>query len=102
MIAEEKSLDKIEFTIRQLLKKHHKLEPGEFEFKYKYDLTSLFEAFNYLKISSIARVAGVNGSLLRQYVTGAKQASPAQAKRIETAIHKIGNELLRASVQGSA
>src|SRR5690349_1375166 len=89
IVAEERSLDKVETKIRQLLKKYHGISTGASEFQYKYDLSSLFEAFNYLKISSIANIAGVNSSLLRQYVTGNKHASQVQAKKIEDAIRKI-------------
>lgn len=98
IIADEKSLEKLEMKMKELLKDFHGIEPNDIGFKHSYDLSSLFEKFNYLKISSIAEIAGVNASLLRQYVIGNKQASEQQAKKIEGAIHKVGKELQNTKV----
>lgn len=59
----------------------------------KYDLEAFFTEHGYLKISSIAEYAGINPGLVRQYASGVKHPSAEQAKKIETAIHKIGNDL---------
>jgi predicted transcriptional regulator len=76
----------------------HKLDPNEIVFDLQYDLTALFQQFNYLKITAIAEKANLNATLLRQYVTGIKHASPQQAKKVEVAIHKIGKELAKITV----
>jgi predicted RNase H-like HicB family nuclease len=68
------------------------------EFTYSYDVQAFFEAFSALKITEIARLAGLNASLLRQYATGAKHPSQTQAKRIEYAIHTLGEQLTKVSV----
>ena len=93
IVADEKSLDKLEITMKRLLKDFHEVTAEEIQFKHSYDLSSLFEKFHYLKVSSVADFAGINASLLRQYVTGNKHASATQAKKIQGAIHKIGKEL---------
>lgn len=93
IVADEKKLEKLESKMRDLLHSFHELNPSTIIFKHSYDLSSLFEKFNYLKISTVAEYAGLNASLLRQYVIGNKQASARQAKKIEQAIHKIGKEL---------
>ncbi|WP_127132496.1 hypothetical protein [Pseudoflavitalea rhizosphaerae] len=100
IVADEKSLEKLEDKIREMLKGFHKVKPSEISFKHSYDLSALFEKFSYLKISNVAELAGINASLLRQYVTGNKQASSLQAKKIETAIHRIGKELQNIQVYG--
>jgi len=91
----------LEQKMVRLLKKFHGLDPSEIQFQYKYDLSSLFEAFDFLKISNIAKIAGLNASLLRQYVVGNKQASATQAKKVEAAIHKLGKELSALQIYGA-
>lgn len=93
IVVEEDDLKTVEAKIIQLLKKHHGLMKESFVFKYEYDLSSLFEKFEFLKITTVAKMAGLNDSLLRQYVTGNKNASPAQAKKIENTLHKIAKDL---------
>jgi hypothetical protein len=100
IVDEARSLVKLEDKIKKLLKQFHALHPDDVKFEYRYDLTSLFEKFDYLKISNIAATAGINASLLRQYVTGNKQASASQAKKIESTLQKIGRELLSVQVYG--
>ena len=76
----------------------HKIDPKDVVFEHQYDLTALFEQFNYLKITAIAERANLNAALLRQYVTGIKHASAKQTKKVEDAIHKIGKELSNIAV----
>jgi hypothetical protein len=98
IVDEANDIPSLEKKIRKALKNFHGLNPDEIEFDYRYDLTVLFEKFNYLKISIVAELAGINASLLRQYVTGVKHPSAAQAKKIEDTIHKIGKELKQVHV----
>lgn len=46
-----------------------------------------------LKQTKIAELSGINPGLLRQYASGVKHPSPAQAKRIEVSIHQLADEL---------
>ena len=64
------------------------------EFDYKMNLTSFFELVPELKISSIAKKANMNESLLRQYKNGLTTASREQTRRIQEAVHELGRELL--------
>lgn len=93
IVAEATTIPKLQTQLKKLLKANHGLKPNEIDFDIKYDLTVLFEKLDYLKISNVARLANVNASLLRQYVSGVKFPSPAQALKIEEAIHQIGEEL---------
>ena len=100
IVEESETLGELEVRIKQTLFKYHKLRPEDVILNCKYDLSALFQKFSYLKISNVAKMAGVNASLLRQYVIGEKQASAKQAKKIEIAIHEIAKELLAINVYG--
>lgn len=63
-------------------------------FSYSMDLSSFFHLVPELKISSIAKKAKMNESLLRQYKNGLTTASQEQTKKIEQAVHELGRELL--------
>ena len=64
------------------------------EFEYKYDIASFFECFKFIGVSSFAKYAGINPSLMRQYKQRIAFASESQKTKIEDAIHKAGEELL--------
>lgn len=65
----------------------------EIEFELKYDLQAFFAEFEVVKINSIARLAGINESLLRQYVTGSKYPSAEQVSKIGLAIKEVAKKL---------
>ncbi len=69
------------------------VDANDITFAYEYDLTALFEVFDSIKINSVATLAGLNQSLMRQYVTGKKRPSERQAKKIEEAIRQLGQRL---------
>lgn len=73
----------------------HDLFKSGFEFDYRLNIQDFFQLFKPVKQSVIAQRAGINPSLLRQYARGIKHPSLAQAKKIEKAIHQLGEELLR-------
>ncbi len=64
------------------------------EFEYKYDIASFFECFKFLSVSSFARYAGINPSLMRQYKQRITFASETQKAKIEQAIHKAGADMM--------
>jgi AraC-like DNA-binding protein len=63
------------------------------EFEICYDLTALFNRFDYLKITNVAEKAGMSPSLLRQYVSGVKYPSEVQCNKITRAVQQISLEL---------
>lgn len=67
-------------------------------FVYKYDISSLFNAFDFLNATKFARRIGISPSLMRHYKSGDTYISTAQAKKIERGLHKIANELLAVSL----
>jgi predicted RNase H-like HicB family nuclease len=72
---------------------------GEFaesmEFDFRMDISDFFQLHNPVKQSLIAKKAGINPSLLRQYARGIKHPGVNQALKIEKAIHQLGRELLQ-------
>lgn len=79
-------------------KRWKNIDANQLIFEYVYDLAAFFDTYDTVKITPIAKKAGVNESLLRQYVTGVKKASAVQAKKIEMAVHTLGKELSEASI----
>jgi hypothetical protein len=76
----------------------NKVNLKNIDFEFKYDLQAFFTEHDYLKISSVAKHADINPGLLRQYASGVKYPSPDQAKKIETAIREIAQELQGISI----
>ena len=67
---------------------------SDVEFDYKYDIASFFECFKFISVSTFAKYAGINPSLMRQYKQRIAFASEAQKSKIEEAIHRAGSEML--------
>ncbi len=68
---------------------------GKYELVYKFDTESLLNYYKRIFTkSALNRITGINQQQLHHYSTGLKKPRPAQAKKIETALHKLGSELL--------
>lgn len=67
------------------------------EFHYQYDLQSFFEYFSFLNVSEIAKRAGINPSLMRQYTSGVKAAGEKTYARLSDCIDRITKDLQVAS-----
>ena len=68
------------------------------EFDYRFDIASVFNYYDFINVSKFATYAGLNASLLRQYKSGGTYISDNQVLRIETALHRCGEELLSLSL----
>ena len=75
-----------------------KLDTENLEFEIFYDLQSFFSEYDFLNASAIARHAGMNESLVRQYATGKKHPSLEQAKKLEEVIRKLTKDLNKVSL----
>jgi len=95
LVAAANTLPALETTMRQLLADFHGPIPEAVEFVVRYDLKVFFTQFDYLKISRIAKRAGINPSLVRHYAAGTKHPSAEQVQRLQTAIHALADELHR-------
>lgn len=67
------------------------------EFLYQYDLQSFFDYFSFLNVSEIAKLAGINPSLMRQYSRGIKKAGEKTYNRISMCLDNIIKDLQAAS-----
>ncbi len=62
---------------------------------YKFDTESLLNYFKgVFTHAAFERITGINQRQLQHYATGHRKPRPQQAKKIEAALHKLGNELL--------
>jgi len=91
IVDQADTVEALQQNMRQLLLDFHDVDNVEFDLAY--DLYAFFEHHAYLKISKIADYAGLNPSLLRHYKSQTKFPSTEQVKRIETAVHRLANEL---------
>ena len=63
------------------------------EWVFSMNMQALFDLVPEVKISAIARRAGINESLMRQYATGKAVVSEDRVRYIERTIHDLGREL---------
>lgn len=70
---------------------------NDYTLEFQLDLQGFFDLIPEVKIGSLAKKAGINASLLRQYKIGAAKASVEQIQKIESAVHSLGAELLSVS-----
>jgi predicted RNase H-like HicB family nuclease len=63
------------------------------EWVFSMNMQALFDLVPEVKISAIARRAGINESLMRQYATGKAVVSEDRVRYIERTIHELGREL---------
>ncbi|GGB84566.1 type II toxin-antitoxin system HicB family antitoxin [Dyadobacter sediminis] len=68
---------------------------GEYEIVWKLDVESLLEYYKGIfNQKGIAKLTGINEKQLNHYASGLKKPRAVQIKKIETALHRLGNELL--------
>ncbi len=69
--------------------------PGEYLPQVPGEASSLApESFEAVKVSAVAKEAGMNPALLRQNVSGVKHPSPEQSRRVQEALHRVARHLL--------
>jgi len=68
---------------------------GEYTIEYQYDTQSFLNYYNKIFTNvALERITGINQKLLHHYASGLKKPRVMQRKKIETALHRLGNELL--------
>jgi predicted RNase H-like HicB family nuclease len=85
----------------ELLKKYNKASAvpavlkGNYKLVFRFDTESLL---NYYKgvfsNAALERITGINQRQLQHYASGLKKPREVQLKKIETALHRLGNELM--------
>ena len=72
---------------------------GEYEFKYQFDVESLLYCYaGIFTRSAMSRLTGINEKQLGHYARGRSQPRLEQKRKITTALHKLGRELMAVSV----
>ena len=66
----------------------------DLEFEYKYDISAMFNAFDFLNISKFAKRVGISPGLMRHYKVGDTYISAKQAHKIQEGLHEIAREFL--------
>ena len=68
---------------------------GNYELTYKFDAQSLLKYYKgTFTNSALERLTGINQHQLSHYLNGVKKPRIAQIKKIETALHRLGQELI--------
>jgi predicted RNase H-like HicB family nuclease len=68
---------------------------GEYEIVFKYDTVSLLNYYKgKLTLVGLEHITGINRKQLQHYASGLKKPRPEQTKKIETALHALGSELM--------
>lgn len=93
-----KDLTELENKLKILLQEFEDVDPEKVVFEASYDVFALFQEFDFLNISKVAKHAEINAGLLRQYASGVKHPSLTQAKKIEDTLHRLAEQLQKASV----
>jgi hypothetical protein len=98
IIEQADILDDLQAKLKILLKDFEGVDPESIVFDVSYDVYSLFDQFDFLNISKVAKYASIHPGLLRQYASGVKHPSLNQAKKIEETLHNLAGEMQKASV----
>lgn len=88
----------LEIKLKQLLYEFEGLAPDSVDFDHVYDVYALFHQFDFLNIGKVAKRAGINAALLRQYASQVKYPSAKQAQKIENTIHGLAADMMKVSV----
>lgn len=72
---------------------------GEFQLEFKLSVEALLVAYSdVFTKAALSRITGINQRQLWHYASGMRKPRPAQRKRIEDGLHRLGNELLSIGV----
>ena len=68
---------------------------GNYEIIFKFDAESFFKFYKKIFTNAaLERITGINQKQLQHYASGLKKPRQAQVKKIETAMHNLGKELM--------
>lgn len=77
------------------LPKAPKILKGKFEIIYRFDVESLLNFYKGIFTNAaFEKLTGINQKQIQHYSTGHKKPRPAQARKIKSALRKLGNELI--------
>lgn len=64
----------------------------------KYTLTEFFNEFPAIKINKVAERAGINRTLMMNYLSGEKNPSDNMLQKIEKVVHELAAELKNVTI----
>lgn len=68
---------------------------GDYQLNFKMDVKSLLEFYSGIFTKAgLERITGINQKQLWHYASGSRNPRPEQKIKIETALHKLGEDLL--------
>lgn len=68
---------------------------GEYELTYSYDVQSFLEYYDHiLSRAALSRLTGINEKQLGHYMQGVHKPRKANVRKIQEALHRLGNELI--------
>lgn len=68
---------------------------GEYELTYSYDVQSFLEYYDrILSRAALSRLTGINEKQLGHYIQGVHKPRKANVRKIQDALHQLGNELI--------
>ena len=71
------------------------LVDGDYQIEYRYDTQSILSHYaDVFSKPALEKLTGINQKQLHHYATGLRKPREAQRKKIENALHTLGNELL--------
>ena len=92
----------IEFHIETSLENNDHIPEvfkGEYQLVFKLSTEALLNAYsNIFTKAALSRITGINERQLWHYASGIRKPRPAQRKRIEDGLHRLGEELLTISI----
>jgi hypothetical protein len=98
IVEEAGNLNDLELNMKGLLNDFEGIDPQNIVFDIRCDVYALFQQFDFLNISKVAKHADIHPGLLRQYASGVKHPSLNQAKKIEDTLHRLAAAMQKASV----
>ena len=68
---------------------------GNYEIEFQYDVQSILSYYaSVFTKPALERLTGINQKQLHHYATGLKKPREQQKKKIESALHRLGSELM--------
>lgn len=68
---------------------------GKYQLVFKFDTESFLAYYKGIfSNAALERITGINQKQLHHYASGLKKPRPTQKKKIESALHKLGSELM--------
>lgn len=72
---------------------------GDYELNFKMDVKSFLDFYSGIfSKAGLERITGINQKQLWHYASGNRNPRPEQSLKLETALHKLGEELLSISL----